>query len=113
MTSPSIEPLQLFETSAGTWSLMLTDQYFGKVASVFEQTEGFEGNGYDWGSVAEAVVGRDAPHLKNRFGTDPEAGMFVAYGTDHEALTELGILLAKAYSDVEYLSGLIEISEPD
>ncbi len=52
MTSPSIEPLQLFETSPGNWSLMLTDQHFGKVASIFEQVEGFEGSGYDWASVA-------------------------------------------------------------
>ncbi len=52
MTSPSIEPLQLFETSSGNWSLMLTDQHFGKVASTFEQVEGFEGSGYDWASVA-------------------------------------------------------------
>ncbi|MCD2155303.1 immunity 51 family protein [Rhodococcus cerastii] len=113
MTSPSIEPLQLFETSPGNWSLMLTDQHFGKVAAVFEQVEGFEGSGYDWASVAHAVLGRDAPHLEGRFGTDPEAGMFVAYGSDNEALGELGVLLAKAYSDAEYLGGLVAISELD
>ncbi|MDI9959389.1 MULTISPECIES: Imm51 family immunity protein [unclassified Rhodococcus (in: high G+C Gram-positive bacteria)] len=113
MTSPSIEPLQLFETSPGNWSLMLTDQHFGKVASIFEQVEGFEGSGYDWASVAHAVVGRDAPHLEGRFGTDPEAGMFVAYGSDNGALGELGALLVKAYSDAEYLGGLVAISELD
>lgn len=51
---------------------MLTDQHFGKVAAVFEQVEGFEGSGYDWASVAHAVVGRDAQHLEGRFGTDPK-----------------------------------------
>lgn len=113
MTSPSIEPLQLFETSPGNWSLMLTDQHFGKVAAVFEQVEGFEGSGYDWASVAHAVISRDAPHLEGRFGTDPEAGMFVAYGSDNKALGELGALLAKAYSDADYLGGLVAISELD
>ncbi|OYD70430.1 immunity protein 51 of polymorphic toxin system [Rhodococcus sp. OK302] len=92
---------------------MLTDQHFGRVAAVFEQVEGFEGGGYDWASVAHAVVGRDAPNLEGRFSTDPEAGMFVAYGGDHEALSELGILLAKAYSDAGYLGGLVAISELD
>ena len=113
MTSQSIEPLQLFETTPGNWSLMLTDQHFGKVAAVFEQVDGFDGSGYDWASVAHAVTERDAPHLQNRFRTDPEAGMFVAYGPDQEALAELGTLLAKAYSDLEYLGGLVAIAELD
>lgn len=92
---------------------MLADQHFGTVAAVFEQVEGFNGSGYDWASVAHALAGRDAPHVVDRFRTDPEAGMFVAYGADHEALHELGVLLAKAYSDAEYLGGLVAISELD
>lgn len=92
---------------------MLTDQHFSTVAAVFEQVEGFTGSGYDWASVAVAAVGRDAPHLESRFRTDPEAGMFVAYGGDREALGELGVLLARAYADSEYLGGLVGISELD
>lgn len=43
----------------------------------------------------------------------PRPKMFVAYGSDNEALGELGVLLAKAYSDAEYLGGLVAISELD
>ena len=92
---------------------MLTDQHFGKVASIFEQVEGFEGSGYDWASVAYAVVGRDAPHLEGRFGPDPAAGRVVAYGRAHGALGGGGARLAKAFSDAEYLGGLVAISELD
>lgn len=112
MTSPDLDPFQLVETSPGTWSLMLSDKHFGVHEEIFEAA-GAEGNGYDWSSVALALVDRDAEHLVGRFGTDPEAGTFVAYGADEVVLEQLGELLLEVYNDPEILAGLVAVAEWD
>ena len=112
MTSADLEPFELFETTPGSWSLVLRDAHFGVPSEVFEAA-GAEGNGYDWASIALALVERDAEHLVGRFGMDPEAGMFVAYGADPAVLEELGNLLVQAYLDPDLLTGLAAIAEWD
>ena len=41
-------------------------------------------------------------------GMDPEAGMFVAYGTDLDALKQLGGLLHAAFHDPAVLGPLVK-----
>ncbi len=41
--------------------------------------EGFEGSGYDWGSLAAVFIAEQAPDLQGIVRFDPEAGMFTAY----------------------------------
>ena len=112
MTSADLEPFELFETTPGNWSLVLRDVHFGVHTEIFEAA-GAEGNGYDWSAIALALVERDAEHLVGRFGTDPEAGMFVAYGADPAVLEELGGLLLQVYLDPDVLAGLAAIAEWD
>lgn len=40
--------------------------------------EGFEGNGYDWASLASAYVDKQLPELVDIVKFDPEADMFCA-----------------------------------
>jgi hypothetical protein len=46
--------------------------------------------------VADALIRLKAPKLKRKIKYDPEAGMFVAYGTDRDALAQLARLLREA-----------------
>ncbi|MGW4383516.1 immunity 51 family protein [Kitasatospora sp. NPDC004531] len=96
----------------GSYCLMLTDDRMVAVDEVFEAA-GQQNGGYGWEAVARSAVRSRAPHLEGRFRYDPEAGMFVAYGDDAEALRELGALLSGAFRDRPTLRELIDAAEPD
>ena len=55
---------------------------------IFEtrEDEGFEGNGYDWTSLAQVFLEELTPDLLNLVKFDPEADMFCAYSDNEEAL---------------------------
>ncbi|MBB5868937.1 hypothetical protein F4553_002316 [Allocatelliglobosispora scoriae] len=108
-----LDPLKLFEYDhkPGHFSLLLTDSSMIASTEAFEAA-GFEGGGYSWAGVAKTAIEVHAPHLDGRMGFDPEAGMFVAYGTDPEALRELGLLLRRALGEPEFLAELIAAGDP-
>lgn len=101
-------PLILFEYDhePGKYCLMLSDSNMGPTFAVFE-ANGREGGGYGWADVALQLVRSRAPTLESRVGFDPEAGMFVAYGTDLDALRRLGALMHAAFHDHEALAALV------
>lgn len=103
-----IAPLKLLE-GEGSYSLMLTE--FDRWAETFEQL-GQEGGGYGWHGVADALVRLKAPKLKKKIKYDPEAGMFVAFGPDRDALVQLARLLLEAMSDRAVLMEAIEKADP-
>ncbi|MFC0036781.1 immunity 51 family protein [Actinomadura rayongensis] len=107
-------PLIFFEYDhkPGHYCLMLSDQHMGGSEDVFEEC-GQYGNGYGWAGVARSAVRARAPELDGRFGLDPEAGMFVAYGEDSDALKALGALMRTAWHDRTELKALIESGDPD
>ncbi|WP_019629227.1 immunity 51 family protein [Actinomadura atramentaria] len=106
-------PLSLFEYDhrPGSYCLMLTDAQMGGASGVFAE-HGLEESGYGWAGVARAVLARD-PGLENRLGLDPEAGMFVAYGDDLDALRTLAASLHEAIHDHAKLSELIKAGDPE
>ena len=55
---------------------------------IFEtrEDEGFEGNGYDWASLAQVFLDELMPDWEKIVKFDPEADMFCAYSSDTEAL---------------------------
>jgi hypothetical protein len=87
-------PLKLLE-GEGSYSLMLTE--FDPWAEAFEAA-GHEGGGYGWHGVADALIRLKAPKLK-KVKFDPEGSMFVAFGTDREAIVQLAKLMKEAMSD--------------
>jgi len=50
------------------------------------EDEGFEGNGYDWASLAQVFLDEVKPDLSEVVKFDPEAEMFCVYSYDAEAL---------------------------
>jgi hypothetical protein len=107
-------PLVFFEYDhrPGTYCLMLSDAHMVGVEDVFEEC-GQYGNGYGWEGVAKSAVRSRAPELADRLSFDPEAGMFVAYGEDADALKTLGGLLRDAFHDRATLKELIESGDPE
>ncbi|WP_323374064.1 immunity 51 family protein [Plantactinospora alkalitolerans] len=110
----SLNPFRLFEYDhdPGTYCLMLSDLDMVRVSDVFEEC-GYLGNGYDWSGVARSAVRTHAPEIADRLGYDPEAGTFVAHGTDPAALRQLGVLLQNAFQDGATLATLIRTGDPD
>jgi hypothetical protein len=107
-------PLVFFEYDhrPGSYCLMLSDHHMVAVESVLDRC-GQYGNGYGWEGVARSAVRERAPELAGRFRYDSEAGTFVAYGEDCEALRQLGALLQRAFRDGAELEQLIAAGDPE
>ena len=63
------------------------------------ENEGFEGNGYDWESLARVFVEEQVPELSDKIDFDSEGSMFCAYSKDKEALKRL----SKRMADLQVL----------
>lgn len=100
-----MDAIKVIETSPGKFSLLLnagaTD-----VDDVIEEL-GHEPNGYFWEGVAELLLTTEATSLRGRFGFDPEGGMFVAYGSDRQALNELAARMTAVATDAERVRRLV------
>jgi hypothetical protein len=107
----AMTPLSLVELSRGAWSLVLPAGETPAEQAISDS--GHAGNGYFWEGVAQRLVEERAPDLATRLSYDPEAGAFVAYGPDQDALTQLGRLMATVANDRERLAALIARAEAD
>lgn len=109
-----LEPLRLFEYDhrPGHYCLTLTDDQMVKLMDVFDEA-GRYGNGYNWEAVARQALRAYAPEFVGLVDYDPEAGMFVAFGEDRDALQKLGELLAQTFRDREFLEELLRDAEED
>ncbi|MGV9663478.1 Imm51 family immunity protein [Nocardia niigatensis] len=107
-------PLVFFEYDhkPGHYCLMLSDNHMLATEAVFAEF-GYEGGGYGWAGVARSAVATQETELGERVNFDPEAGMFVAYGEDAEALRALGALLREAVADPATLRRLIAAGDPE
>lgn len=82
---------------------------------VFEarEEEGFEGNGYDWNSLAQVYLQEKVPHLAGELGFDPEGSMFCAYSKNLEALAEFARGFHSACEDDVLIRDLFSRAELD
>ena len=77
-------------------------------AEIFQtrEEEGFEGSGYDWGSLAKVF-------LEEVVKFDPEAGMFCAYSSNHDALKSFIIAFKEACENETLIQDLFSRAELD
>jgi len=75
--------------------------------------EGFEGGGYDWGSLAQVFLDEKCPDLQMKISFDPEASMFCAYSKDKEALADFILRFKKACEDKPLILDLFSRAELD
>lgn len=75
--------------------------------------EGFEGNGYDWGSLAQVFLDERCLELQDKIDFDPEADMFCAYSEDKAALADFILRFKKACEDKSLVLDLFSRAELD
>ena len=82
---------------------------------IFESrfNEGFEGNGYDWGSLALVFLNEKQSELKSDINFDPEAGMYCVYSSNKLALKNFSIAFKQACEDTELIMDLFSRAELD
>lgn len=75
--------------------------------------EGFEGGGYDWGSLAQVFLEEECSGLQDKISFDPEASMFCACSKDKEALADFILRFKRACEDKPLILDLFSRAELD
>lgn len=75
--------------------------------------EGFEGNGYDWGSLAQVFLEEKMPEWAEEIGFDPEGGMFCAYSQNGEALEKFAVGFREMCDNDALMNDLFSRAELD
>ncbi|MDR0267711.1 Imm51 family immunity protein [Paenibacillus sp.] len=108
-----IKPFRFIEHDSGNVSLILNvGDYKDKVFQM-RADEGFEGKGYDWGSLAMVFLEEKMPQLADTVHFDPEADMFCVYSDNREAVQSFAIGFKDACEDDAVIRDLFSRAELD
>lgn len=107
-----ISPFFWVEQSSGASVCLTVGEYLQEVFDARAE-EGFEGNGYDWGSLARVFLDEKCSELQEKIGFDPEGSMFCVYSKDEEALADFILRFKKACEDKPFISDLFSRAELD
>ena len=77
------------------------------------EEEGFEGNGYDWASLAKVFLEERHTELMKVIKFDPEAGMFCAYSSNTDALKTFIITFKETCESETQIQDLFSRAELD
>ena len=77
------------------------------------EEEGFEGNGYDWASLALVFLEEKMPELSNAIDFDPEESMFCAYSSKVDALSRFAQGFKEFCDDIEAMKDSFSRAELD
>lgn len=108
-----IKPFQFIEHDSGNVSMILNVGIYKDEVFQTRADEGFEGNGYDWGSLAVVFLEEKMPQLEDTVHFDPEADMFCAYSDNREALQKFAIGFKDACEDDAVIRDLFSRAELD
>ncbi len=111
MAEDEFAPCQLGEQDGGYY-LTFDDFGAGGADLVFDEA-GFDGGGYGWHGVVEALVKMRAPKLRRKLSYDPEASMFSVSSKDRDALRQVAGLIRAAVADPALLREAISKADPD
>ena len=75
--------------------------------------EGFEGNGYDWASLAKIFLEDKMQDLIETIKFDPEGSMYCAYSSNKEALKRFALSFKEACEDKILIMDLFSRAELD
>ena len=107
-----IQPFFWVERENGASICLYVGQYKADVFRARED-EGFEGNGYDWASLAQVFVDESEPGWAGVIEFDPEASMFCAYSDDKEALKNFATAFKEACENDALIRDLFSRAELD
>ena len=94
----------------GTFGLVFSD--FNGTAAVFEDM-GYDGGGYGWHGVVDALVRMKAPKILKKLRYDPEASELVVLSKDRNAIEQVAELIREAARDRELLRTAIGKADPE
>jgi Immunity protein 51 len=103
-------PSRLVAQDDGSFSLCFDD--FTAGSDIMDE-KGLQGGGYTWHAIVEALVRLRAPEIQAAVKYDPEGSMFVAYGTDRDALLTVAQLIRRATTDESVLLEALENADED
>ncbi|WP_270087099.1 immunity 51 family protein [Sphingobacterium sp. SYP-B4668] len=75
--------------------------------------EGFEGNGYDWTSLAKVFLEERYTDLTDKVKFDPEAAMFCVYSSDPDALKAFIVAFKEACENETLIQDVFSRAELD
>ncbi len=75
------------------------------------EDEGFEGNGYDWESIALVFLNEIAPELIECLEFDSEADMFCVYSDDYDRILDFADRFTEIVNDDDKLADLFSRAE--
>ncbi|OMF97005.1 Imm51 family immunity protein [Paenibacillus sp. FSL R7-0337] len=108
-----LKPFIIVEQDNGGKSVILNAGSYKTEVFAAREDEGFEGNGYDWASLAAVFLEEQMPELSGIVRFDPEAGMFCAYSSDGEALVKFATAFKRACEDDALIRDLFSRAELD
>ncbi|MEK3696355.1 Imm51 family immunity protein [Paenibacillus sp. FSL R10-2199] len=108
-----VEPFIIVEQENGGKSVILNVGSYKAEVFAAREEEGFEGNGYDWGSLAAVFLEEQMPELAGIIRFDPEAGMFCAYASDGAAVVAFASAFKRACEDDVLIRDLFSRAELD
>ena len=77
------------------------------------EEEGFEGNGYDWASLALVFLEEKMPELSDAIDFYPEGSMFCAYSSEVDTLSRFALGFKEFCDDIEAMKDLFSRAELD
>ncbi|WP_338551547.1 Imm51 family immunity protein [Paenibacillus sp. KS-LC4] len=90
--------------NAGTYKQQLFDT---------RAEEGFQGSGYDWGSLAAVFIEEKMPELAEHIHFDSEADMFCVYSSNREAMMKFALAFKAACENDDLINDLFARAELD
>ncbi|MCC9020633.1 immunity 51 family protein [Flavobacterium lipolyticum] len=108
----SIDPFFWVEHENSVSVCLNVGEYKTEIFETREE-EGFEGNGYDWASLAQVFLQEQKSELVDVVKFDPEGSMFCAYSSDSEALKSFIISFKEACENKELILDLFSRAELD
>ncbi|MFB9279803.1 immunity 51 family protein [Cohnella cellulosilytica] len=101
-----LKPFIWIEHDSGNVSIILNAGSYKQELFDTRADEGFEGSGYDWGSLAAVYLEEKLPELEGIVRFDPEADMFCAYSKNREALLRFAAGFKQACENDELIRDL-------
>ena len=96
----------------GSLIYYLDGEYRQEVFDTREE-EGFEGNGYDWASLALVFLEEKMPELSDAIDFDPEGSMFCVYSSKVNSLAKFALGFKEFCDDINTMKDLFSRAELD
>ncbi|MCM3174662.1 immunity 51 family protein [Paenibacillus sp. MER 99-2] len=113
ISNEEIAPFKFIDAQSGSYSVILNVGTYKQEVFESRADEGFEGNGYDWASLAAVFLEEKMPELVAVIHFDPEGSMFCAYTDNKDALIKFTRGFKQACEQHDLIHDLFSRAELD